>query len=311
VTGVRSGRAGVTARAPWDSTISTDVFVLDSLMVSAQRGGAWDLWMMNGGQLTRPITRDSAVEADVAFSPDLTRIAYIAAPGPRSALFQLWVANPDGSEARALTADSVPVGRPSFVGPAGDRIVFQSGRPGQQQLYIIGVDGSGRRALTTGAGDNSLPSVHPDGTKLVYSSVRESAPGQRARAEIYEMNLDGTGERQLTTNPRTDDSPQYNADGHVVYFLRDEGGSPPAKRVYRMDAATREESPLTPPGVFVRAFSLSPDGTKLALTIFGSDNAVRVAIFDAVTQTLTNVPVGPGEALSGPVFRPAAPRPSN
>jgi hypothetical protein len=68
--------------------------------------------MMSGTSLTRPLTRDSAVEADAAISPDLTRIAWVAAPGARLTSFQLVVADADGEHARVLTADSVPVGRP-------------------------------------------------------------------------------------------------------------------------------------------------------------------------------------------------------
>jgi TolB protein len=195
------------------------------------------------------------------------------------------------------------------VRPAGDRIAFQAGRPGHQQLYLIGLDGTGRRALTTGESDNTAPDVSPDGAKIVFASVRETSPGQRARSDIFEMNLDGTGERQLIANPRADDSPQYSADGRSVYFLRDEGGSPPTKRVIRMDLATRVETPLTPTGSFVRSFSVSADGGRIALTTLGANNAVVMAIYDTATQALTPVAAAAGEVLASPAYRPATPQP--
>jgi len=306
---LRAGHARITARAPWDSTITSDVYVVDELLVTAQRGGMWNLYMMSGSSVGIQLTRDSAVEAQAALSPDLTRIAWAAAPGPRSTNFQLFVADADGGGARQLTTDSVPVSAPAWVRPAGDRIAFQAGRPGHQQLYLIGLDGTGRRALTTGESDNTAPDVSPDGAKIVFASVRETSPGQRARSDIFEMNLDGTGERQLIANPRADDSPQYSADGRSVYFLRDEGGSPPTKRVIRMDLATRVETPLTPTGSFVRSFSVSADGGRIALTTLGANNAVVMAIYDTATQALTPVAAAAGEVLASPAYRPATPQP--
>lgn len=306
---LRAGHARLTARAPWDSTVAADVYVVDDLVVTAQRGGMWDLYMMSGTSVGMQLTRDSALEAQAALSPDLTRIAFTAAPSPRSSNFQLFVANADGSGVRQLTTDSLPAGSAAWVRPAGDRIVFQAGRPGRQQLYVTNLDGTGRRALTTGENDNTAPDVSPDGSKIVFASVRETSPGQRARPEIFEMNLDGTGERQLTTNPRTDDSPHYAADGRSVYFLRDEGGTPPTKRVIKMDLATRAETPLTPIGSFVRSFSVNADGSKIALTTLGPNNTVLMATFDVATQALTPVSVPAGEVLASPTYRPATPQP--
>jgi TolB protein len=285
--------------------VTAEVFVVDELIVAAQRGGTWDLHMMRGTGLTLQITRDSALEIQAAHSPDLTRLVYAASPSPRSSNFQLVVADADGGGARPLTADTVPAGSPSFAGSG--RIVYHAGRPGRQQLYVVNVDGTERRPVMADVHDNSMPSVSPDSSKVVFASVRETSPGPRARADIFEIGLDGTGERQLTTNPRVDDSPQYSGDGRSVYFLRDEGGRPATKRVIKMDLATRVETPLTPVGTFVQSYSVSADGGRIALAILEANNVVRMAIFDVATQALTPVPVAAGEVLASPSYRPAAP----
>ena len=315
IQGVAVGRARLTARTPWDSTVQVEAFVSGQLLVSAQRGGRWDLYAMSADSTPRfvRLTADSTVELEPAFSPDLTRIAYVAAPAERPTNLELYVANADGSAPRRLTNDSATVGSPVFVRPAGDRIVFQSSRGGRLQLYQINSDGTGRRQITTGENPNTAPDVSPDGAKLVFVSLRQ-LPGAQRNYDIWEMNLDGTGERRLTTSPRTEDSPRYSADGRWFYFLRDEGGSPPTKRVYQQSLTdTTAARPITPVGMFVRAFSGKPDGSLLVLTrlesVRGQGDVPFIVLFNPATNAAVTVRVGASEQLAGPVFRPATPQP--
>jgi Tol biopolymer transport system component len=315
VQGIRVGRARLTARAPSDSTVSVDVFVAGQLLVSARRGGRSDLYGMSADSVPRfdRLTSDSIVELEPTFSPDLTRIAYVAAPPERPTNLELYVANADGSEPRRLTNDSATVGSPVFVRPAGERIVFQSSKDRRPQLYEVALDGSGRRQLTTGDDQNTAPDVSPDGAKLVFVSRRQ-VPGSPRSYDIWEMNRDGTGEHRLTTSPRNEDSPQYSADGRSVYFLRDDGGSPRTQRVYRQSLTdTTAAQPITPVGLLVRAFSVRPDGGLLALTrlenVRGEGDVLRVTLFNPATQAMTPVVLGPGEQLGLPIFRPATPQP--
>jgi len=315
VRGIGVGRAHLTARTQWDSTVSVDVFVAGQLLVSARRGGRWDLYGMSADSVPRfdRLTSDSIVELEPAFSPDLTRVAYVAAPPGRPTNLELYVANADGSESRRLTNDSATVGSPVFVRPAGERIVFQSSRGGRLQLYEVALDGSGRRQLTTGENPNTAPDVSPDGAKLLFVSLRQ-LPGAPRNYDIWEMNRDGTGERRLTTNRQTEDSPQYSADGRWFYFLRDEGGSPKTKRVYRQSLTdTTAAVSLTPVGLFVTAFSVKPDGSLLVLTRFesvrGQGDVPSVVLFDPATNATVTVRVDAGDLLAGPVFRPATPQP--
>jgi hypothetical protein len=317
VRGIGVGRALLTARTPWDSTVSVDVFVAGQLLVSARRGGLWDLDGMSADSAPRfdRLTSDSIVELEPAFSPDLTRIVYVAAPPGRPTNLELYVANADGSESRRLTYDSATVSSPVFVRPAGERIVFQSSRGGpgggrpQSQLYeVAALDGLGRRQITTGENPNSAPDVSPDGAKLVFVSLRQR------NYDVYEMNIDGTGERRLTTSPRPETSPQYSADGRWFYFLRDEGGSPPTKRVFQQSLTdTTAAVPITPVGMFVNAFSVKPDGSLLVLTriesVRGQGDVPSVVLFDPATSAAVAVRVGAGDLLAGPVFRPATPQP--
>lgn len=308
VNGLRPGHARLTARAAWDSTATVDVYVVDQMLVVARRRGVWDLYMMNGPDLTMPITQDSAVEDRIAISPDVTRVAYAAAAS-QSANSRVFVADADGGNARPLTTDTVPSTNPAFVGPEGRRIVYEAGSRGSARLYVVNVDGAGQRVLGTGGIDNTTPGVSPDGQKVVFASTREMSPEQRG-TDIYEVNLDGSGERRLTTNARPEDSPRYAPDGHSVFFLRDEGGTPAAKRVYRLNLASLEETPISPPGVFVTSYDVSPDGSALVLTYReGTGSATAMALLQLGTNTLIRVPTGPGEVVTGALFRPTTPVP--
>jgi hypothetical protein len=315
VQGLRSGRARLTARTPWDSSITVDVFVVGQLLAPMQRAGRWDLCTFGPDSVPRflSITADSAVKQDPAWSPDLTRIAYVAAPISRPTGPDLYVANADGSEARRLTNDSATVGSPKFVRPDGDLIVFQSNRGGTAQLYVINRDGTGRRALTSGPNPNSSPDVSPDGRRILFVSLRQM-PGSSRNYDIWEMNIDGGGERRLTTYSRTDDSPRYEADGRSFYYLRDEGGG--TKRVYHQslaDSTGATAQPVTPVGMFVRAFDVSADSNLLVLTTIENvrhvGEVVRTVLFTPATGSAVAIQVGAGEQLLSPVFRPATPQP--
>jgi hypothetical protein len=334
---VGMGRARVTARAVWDSTVSTDVTVVGDLLVYALRNGRWDVYMLqnapNGGPLkVRQLTQDTMIKSAPAWSPTLTEIAYVASPGLMGNT-DLYAIDLENASSSRLTHDSATVASPAFVGPAGDQIVFESSKTGKAQIYVMKLDGTGRRQVTTGDSPNKQPSVSPDGRKVLYTSVRDRNYG------IYEIGLDGTPERRLTTSNRTVDSPLYAADGRSFYYLRDDGGNPASKRVYRQDLAPSTAAPgapaapgsqsapaaqaapgaqaalptpITPAGLYVRRFSVSPDGSTLVLEILTPDaNGVQttaVVSFNVATGAQTPVVMPGADKMGGPALRPATPQ---
>lgn len=311
VRGVGVGRTRITALTDWDSTINADVFVSGQLLAPMQRGGRMDLYEFSADSAPRfvSITNDAAVELSPAFSPDLTRIAYVGSPADRPGTQEIFVANADGSSPVQVTRDSATaVQSPVFVRPNGEQIVFQSNQSGNRdQLYIINRDGTNRRALTTGENLNKQPDVSQDGRKVLFVSYR------RRNYDIYEMNLDGTGERRLTTNSRAEDTPRYAPDGRSFFYLRDEGGG--AKRVYQQqlaDTTGATAQAQTPDRVFVASFDVSPDASLLVLQQIvrarGGD-LMPIGLLRLATGAITPINVAAGELLSMPTFRPATPTP--
>jgi len=301
--GVAMGRAQLQARSTWDSVVTADAFVVGDMLMPAQRGGRWDLIMVQRGDppKLRGLTQDSTLKADVAWSPDWTQIAYVAA-APRTEQFDLFVANADGSDARRLVHDSVPTRSPAWVGPAGDQIVFVAGRTAKTQLFVINKDGTGRRQLTSGDAPSSQPDVSPDGRKILFVSLRDR------NYNIYQRNLDGTGAEDHLTTGRVEDSPVYAPDGKSIYFLRVESGNPPSKRVYTQDLTTGVATPISPPGMYVMSFAVSADGRILALTVLPPDpqGVSHVELFDRVTAVRTPFALPGVDRIAAPAFRPAA-----
>ena len=310
LTGVGMGRARVTARSAWDSTITSDVTVVGDLLVYALRNGRWDIYMLdhaaNGQPLKmRQLTQDTTIKSAPAWSPTLTQIAYVAAPGLMGNS-DAYMLDLETGLVRRLTHDSATVRSPVFVGPTGDQFVFESSKDGKAQIYVMKTDGTGRRQLTRGDAPNTAPDVSPDGRRVIYGSVRDK------NYDVYEENLDGTGERRLTNSPRPEDSPRYAADGRSFYYLRDEGGNPLTKRVYRQDLTTGAATPVTPVGLFVQAFSVSADGSMLALLTLAADangvQTARLVSFNVATGAMAPIVLPGADRIAGPAFRPPTPQ---
>src|SRR5262245_44154629 len=79
---------------------------------------------------------------------------------------------------------------------AEERIVFQSFRDGNNEVYSMKADGSDPRRLTTNSAYDGEPSVSADGTKIVFTSLRDNTGN--GNSEIYIMNADGTDQKRLT-----------------------------------------------------------------------------------------------------------------
>ncbi|MEV6243384.1 amidohydrolase family protein [Lentzea sp. NPDC051838] len=123
----------------------------------------------------------------------------------------IWVLPAAGGVARKLTDELQDATLPSF-GP-GNQIAFQSYRDGNYHLYVVGLDGSGSRQLTSGKYDHREPAFSPDGKKIAFVSDRAGSYG------VHVLDVASGAITQLTGAPDEAAAPQWSRDGKRIIFV--------------------------------------------------------------------------------------------
>jgi Tol biopolymer transport system component len=100
-----------------------------------------------------------------------------------------------------------------FVAFAGN---YEAGTPlpPGRHIYVVNIDGSGLRQLTSGPDFDENPSFSPDGKKVVFD--RHTSAG---KAHVFRINIDGSGLRQLTSGSSNDSEPVYMPSGKRIVFV--------------------------------------------------------------------------------------------
>ena len=72
------------------------------------------------------------------------------------------------------------------------RIVFESNRNGNEDIYAMDVDGNNLVQLTDNPADDGSPACSPDGRKIAFTSERHGP------VDLYVMGSDGNNVVRLT-----------------------------------------------------------------------------------------------------------------
>ncbi|MEV0646631.1 hypothetical protein AB0I28_15340 [Phytomonospora sp. NPDC050363] len=146
------------------------------------------------------------------------------------------------------------------------------------KLYSMDSDGTGSVQLTTGSSEEVFPVASADGSKLAFLS---NAGGTY---QIWTSDADGSNLFQVTNiSPRpgfNDNILSWSPSGTQIAFNDDSNNV----RVVNADGTG-----LTAPLASGRSGVFSPDGTKIAYTVFSSQSDLWVMNADGTGQTqLTN-----------------------
>lgn len=95
---------------------------------------------------------------------------------------------------------------------AEPRIVFNSRRLGDAQLFSMKLDGSDVQPITS-VGSSTFGSLSGLGDRVTYSSTRN---GQQ---DIYVADIDGSNELQLTDTVEADFRPAFDPSGQRIAFV--------------------------------------------------------------------------------------------
>jgi Tol biopolymer transport system component len=127
---------------------------------SRRRGGNNDIWVMNAdGAKQTSLDEDPHIEYNPAWSSDSRTIAFHSDRVGGSS--QIWLMNADGTNPRRLTQTSQGTGAFDYNpvwAPDGENLAFQSNLRGNDDIYIINVDGTGLTRLT----DSPFADLAPD-----------------------------------------------------------------------------------------------------------------------------------------------------
>lgn len=138
----------------------------------------------------------------VAWSPDGRTIAY-AMETELAGQYQVYLMDADAQNPRQLTAGMQGVGGSLSWSPDSQSLLIYAGPVGGREVFRIDVATGALTQLTHG-GNNASPCYSPDGTQIVFNSLRNNG-----QADLYIMNTDGSGEHQLTDNPEPDWQPRW------------------------------------------------------------------------------------------------------
>ncbi len=231
---------------------------------ASDRRDSWDVTQARGETREIDFTTEEGTWMTVDQTPDGQWIVF-------DLLGHVYRLARAGGTAESLTQDSgVAVNYHPAVSPDGQRIAFVSDRGGQDNLWVMEIDGSNPRAVFS---SNTIrvvePVWSPDGE---YIYVRRRAGG----SGIWMHHQDG-GEGVQVTSVGGAGWPSPSADGRHLYFHATEGSGVDAiggrMQLRRVDLLTGDLTPLTSGTTSqqVRRSSggayaprISPDGRYLA-----------------------------------------------
>jgi Tol biopolymer transport system component len=164
----------------------------------------------------------------------------------------------------------------AYFSSDGRQLIFQGTRPGEStcdQIFIMNVDGSDLRRVSTGEGRTTCGYFFPAGDRILYSSTHEKdaacpPPPDFSRGyvwalydfDIYTAKPDGSDLRRLFGSPGYDAEATISRDGSTIVFTSVRDGD---LDIYTMDANGGNVRQLThEPGYDGGPF-FSPDGTKI------------------------------------------------
>jgi Tol biopolymer transport system component len=169
------------------------------------------------------------------WSPDGDKILFATYAGePRGVTLM----NPDGTNPEII----IPYGVQPNWSPDGNQIIYLNWdttkvQKDQEQIYIANADGNNIQQITDLKDSNmniNNPSLSPDGTRIVFVF----------NGEIHFVGIDGKSVEQVTDGLGYTVRPEWSPDGATLLFSRIIPNE--SKRLYYLDVATREVTPVFP-----------------------------------------------------------------
>ena len=139
----------------------------------------------------------------------------------------------------------------------GYKLSFVSDRDGNQEIYMMDIDGSNLINLTNNSADDSFPAFSPDGKRIAFVSDRDW------NDDIYLMDSDGSKIIRLTDSSVNDQEPAWSPDGKQIVFTS--GNDNP--KIYKMNVDGSQQVGFSSQGSYgAHSPSWSYDGSKIVFS---------------------------------------------
>ena len=217
-----------------------------------------NIWMISwDGKQNIQLTFSKEDESSPKFSPDGKYISFLSSrksgdkEKDEKGLFQLWLLDRRGGEAKKITAVTgdiddyiwspdaskvlMVIKDEDFSDTAAseirkpyimDRYHFKQDYTGYldrraKHLYMLDLATENIDTLTTGVYDEVDPAFNPDGKQIVFASNRTTDPDRNDNSDIYIMDaMSNASMKQLTTWPGIDRKPTFSPDGNSIAYLQ-------------------------------------------------------------------------------------------
>ena len=151
----------------------------------------------------------------------------VGPPIPIRSHAAIWRIRADGSGSAIQLTDGKADDRAAAYSPDGTRLVFDSLRDGNTEIYVMNPDGSDPHRLTDDPGEDWGAAWSPDGKQVAFNSNRTG------NMQVYVVNGDGSGLTRLTHDDADDREPIWSPDGSRIAFESITGGD---HRIWSMAA---------------------------------------------------------------------------
>jgi Tol biopolymer transport system component/DNA-binding winged helix-turn-helix (wHTH) protein len=206
-------------------------------------------------------------EETPAYSPDGKRLAFAST---RTGTEEIWVANSDGSNPVQVTFTAGPqCSNPQWSGDG--RILFNSRRDGQADLYILNPHSGDLRRLTDDPAEDAEPRWSRDGRTIYFGSNRTG------RFEVWKMGAEGGRPVQITKQGglTATESPEgrflyyakYTGSPNEIWRVPVDGGD---ERLVVGGLSYSQNFVVADRGLYFLAVGAAPEKTSIDFLEFGT-----------------------------------------
>ncbi|NUO83770.1 PD40 domain-containing protein [candidate division KSB1 bacterium] len=255
------------------------------------------------------LTREGENSAEAYYSFDDQRVIFQSTRAP-FACDQIFTMNADGSNVKVVSTGKGKTTCAYFFAD-GEHILYASTHAGGDScppppsfdrgyvwalypsfdIYMAKADGSELRPLTNTPGYDAEATISPDGTRIVFTSLRDGD------LDLYAMNIDGSNVQRLTNDLGYDGGAFYSPDGaQIVYrayhpqtaeeiadyheLLKENLIRPSKVELLIMDADGSNKRQITNNGAANFAPFFHPSGKKIIFCSNVSDTSSQRRNFD-------------------------------